>query len=243
MHRTRSPPAGLDERWVATSRADHSAARGPTRRFASLGYPTTARTPFFRLPNKTKTAGADTLTVFWEMNSMVAHPANFDSTARSAPPRGLKAAISSLKAPPVEPLRGAQARVAAAVQGHVWSGLIETIDIIDRATTLELIDARGDREMAIHLKALLNLAQGAKQRGEYATHRALMDEIARVRLLIELDQHEDDHWKAMGDGAIDVNGSLHGANGGISVLLGQAEAVCDLDGPHPLAGCGTGRRA
>lgn len=154
---------------------------------------------------------------------------------RIAPRPTAKAACPAIRV--IEALRGHQARVAARVQGHIWSGLSGTERIVARAETAERIDERGDREQQTLLVNLLRIAQAAKLRGEYQTHRSLMDEIARVRLVIELDRHEDDHRHAMADHAIEANGDLHQAGGGIGVLLGQAEAMCDLDAPHPLALC------
>ena len=156
----------------------------------------------------------------------------------SARTAAAKAMISALKTPPaVEALQGTQSRVAAAVQGHVWAGMASTVVIVDRAETAERIDERGDREQRTLLANLLRIARAAKQRREYETHRALMDEIARTRLVIELDGYEDDHRHVMADEAIEANGAMHRANGGVGLLLGQAEAVCDLDVPHPLSLC------
>ena len=150
----------------------------------------------------------------------------------------LKATISRLKAP--APLQGRHAREVSRSQGLVWHGIVSDREILEAVAVRRRLDERGDALLVSLVDGLGRLAGTLKRERQYEAHSLAADLTAVALLIAELDDAEDTHDDRIEREAGGSLTALGLANAIHGLLLGQTEAACDLDAPHPLALCSPG---
>ena len=139
-----------------------------------------------------------------------------------------KAAISMMKAPPsFEALRGTQARVAAGVQGYVWSGIVGQTEIAEVVHAIDLADEHGDAIRPRIWRLVARMTALAKARRDLEIHALGVEALGLARHYEEHEAHEDSQRPVLMHLAAGSKDELHAANRGLGTLLGQAElAAC-----------------
>lgn len=169
------------------------------------------------------------------------------SIAHRVPARTLPGRTNS-ETSAVEPLQGSQARVAADVQGHVWGGMADSLDISEVVRAIDLADASGDAIRPLIWRAVVAAAASAKRRRDYETYALLMEAIGLIPRYEEHEAHEDSQRRVIERLARMAHSDLGDANVGLAALLGwqdqpepaDAEALCGIVRPPDRPSVGRG---
>lgn len=105
--------------------------------------------------------------------------------------------------PPIPLVRGAAARPLVRAQGHNFTAIVANLDVQGHQHTGAELDAEGDVLRDRLADKLTVAAALAKREGAYQTHARLVEAIALVRRLNELDDGEDYHLIAEASAGVD----------------------------------------